>query len=667
MRELSTGGYYFLPYNADPAAIKRTMLPESELRDTLTAIPGKVLLFLDSCHSGMAGTLFAPTLSTGAQLVLEPRLNRDTPSHSSLAKLFLEELIRAAAEGQLNQNPATVVAMLQARIGHLPAGARRAILAASVYGQTMPLDGVAKLLRLPAGSPEVEQWMRVLIDSEMLEAHGRNATERREYGFRHALVRDAAYGLLTESDQRLGHQLAAEFLEDQRDPQVPVAIVAYHHRRAGLYGKAVEQYVQAGDLASKLQLLEEARRHYVAAEETILMLPRSAPICRLHADILIKQVQCSILVAPMTASLQRIADARALVEFLVQDGFAVNEDRLRLARLDYYSGRIYNNASQPSEAVLFFNRALPVAREFQDAELTLVPTVYFGIALASQGQMSQALALLEPAVAPLERLLGRDVITMRSYLYLAQMQALAGRGTKAAHLIEHVRSWPKEINLPFYSAAYHVQCGLVRYMMGDWAGASGDAEKAIIIGEQLDEPAIQYLSWDCLSMAQCQLGHVQAALEHRQRALELRRPFGGGIAKDIMAAMHAHTLLKAERAAAAAELAQEVTRASRQDRSMWSLAIAERVWGCALVALGASVVKSEEHLRESLAAADQNSLLVEVIWTELAWGQVCRKRGDPLGAAAHFQQAQARITAETSEFIVREILQIAKELTDSSA
>jgi uncharacterized caspase-like protein len=48
----STGGYYFLPYDADVAALKRTMISESEIRDTLAAISGKVLLFLDSCHSG---------------------------------------------------------------------------------------------------------------------------------------------------------------------------------------------------------------------------------------------------------------------------------------------------------------------------------------------------------------------------------------------------------------------------------------------------------------------------------------------------------------------------------------------------------------------------------------------------------------------------------------
>lgn len=47
-----SGAYYFLPFDADMGAMKRTMIPESEIRDTLSAVAGKVILFLDSCHSG---------------------------------------------------------------------------------------------------------------------------------------------------------------------------------------------------------------------------------------------------------------------------------------------------------------------------------------------------------------------------------------------------------------------------------------------------------------------------------------------------------------------------------------------------------------------------------------------------------------------------------------
>lgn len=47
-----TGSYYFLPYDAEMSAMKRTMIPESEIRESLSAIAGKVILFVDSCHSG---------------------------------------------------------------------------------------------------------------------------------------------------------------------------------------------------------------------------------------------------------------------------------------------------------------------------------------------------------------------------------------------------------------------------------------------------------------------------------------------------------------------------------------------------------------------------------------------------------------------------------------
>jgi hypothetical protein len=48
----NSGQYYFLPVNADPQRIKRTMVADSDVRSTLAKLPGKVLFFLDTCHSG---------------------------------------------------------------------------------------------------------------------------------------------------------------------------------------------------------------------------------------------------------------------------------------------------------------------------------------------------------------------------------------------------------------------------------------------------------------------------------------------------------------------------------------------------------------------------------------------------------------------------------------
>jgi len=46
------GRYYFVPSNFKAKRLKRTALPYYEIRDTVTALAGKVLFFIDTCHSG---------------------------------------------------------------------------------------------------------------------------------------------------------------------------------------------------------------------------------------------------------------------------------------------------------------------------------------------------------------------------------------------------------------------------------------------------------------------------------------------------------------------------------------------------------------------------------------------------------------------------------------
>ncbi|MGA2641948.1 MAG: caspase family protein [Spirochaetia bacterium] len=46
------GNYYYLPVGADIDRLKRTGVPFSDIKTTVSDIPGKVLFFLDTCHSG---------------------------------------------------------------------------------------------------------------------------------------------------------------------------------------------------------------------------------------------------------------------------------------------------------------------------------------------------------------------------------------------------------------------------------------------------------------------------------------------------------------------------------------------------------------------------------------------------------------------------------------
>jgi len=48
----ASGIYYFLPVNADTEKLKRTGVVFSDIKNTINSIAGKVILFVDSCHSG---------------------------------------------------------------------------------------------------------------------------------------------------------------------------------------------------------------------------------------------------------------------------------------------------------------------------------------------------------------------------------------------------------------------------------------------------------------------------------------------------------------------------------------------------------------------------------------------------------------------------------------
>ena len=225
--------------------------------------------------------------------------------------------------------------MLQARIGRFEAGPRRAVLAAAVYGQTFWQGAVAKLLGLADQAPEVVAWLQALVDAELLEAHAASQIPGQwEYGFRHALVRDAAYGLLTESDRKVGHQLAAEFLEAVHQ-QVASAVLAYHFRQAGALDKALQHYLLAGDRCAAQSLDAEARVHYAAAAETLTLLVDTPSRRRLHVDLLLKRVQSGMTSLSAESQLSFLEEARALLESLAAPQTAQPEDRLRLARVDF--------------------------------------------------------------------------------------------------------------------------------------------------------------------------------------------------------------------------------------------------------------------------------------------------------------------------------------------
>jgi hypothetical protein len=188
-------------------------------------------------------------LGSTAERALVDRLVRLSEGNA----FYLEELIRATAEGQHEDLPETIVTMVQSRLGALDDDARRILRAASVFGEVFWTGALAQLLGLAQRATGMRQRLEELANRELLikRKHSRFPDEE-EYAFRHALLREGAYVMLTDEDRVLGHRLAGEWLE-QHGEQDPLALAEHFEHgkegaRAGLhYLRAAEQASQGGD------------------------------------------------------------------------------------------------------------------------------------------------------------------------------------------------------------------------------------------------------------------------------------------------------------------------------------------------------------------------------------------------------------------------------------
>ncbi len=162
---------------------------------------------------------------------------------------YLEELIRAESEGRLDALPETVLAMVQMRLDALPDEARRILRAASIFGESF-WDGAVRAL-LGERASDVQSFLgnlRSLVEREAVQPiEPSRFPGHLEHRFRHAIVREAAYGLLTDTDRALGHRLAAQWLTE--NGEADAAALAEHHRRGGALALAIACYVRAADQA----------------------------------------------------------------------------------------------------------------------------------------------------------------------------------------------------------------------------------------------------------------------------------------------------------------------------------------------------------------------------------------------------------------------------------
>jgi eukaryotic-like serine/threonine-protein kinase len=180
---------------------------------------------------------------------------------------FLEELIRAEAEGRSARAPDNVLAMLQARLDELSPSLRTLLRLGSIFGDSFSVQGVMALVGEDA--KDVARSTETLLEREVLVRSDGEAQD--ELVFAQGLWREAAYATLTDKDRKLGHALAAAFLEQKR-PHDALTIAEHYElgenltRAASFFLAAAKKALSAGDYDAALA---RAKRGLVCGVELL--------------------------------------------------------------------------------------------------------------------------------------------------------------------------------------------------------------------------------------------------------------------------------------------------------------------------------------------------------------------------------------------------------------
>ena len=185
---------------------------------------------------------------------------------------LLHELLRAQVEGRGDEELLTAQGVVQSRLRALDPDARRVLRAASILGDPFSPRGVAFLLGEGSDESEVERWLDLLVSRELLRRRDDGQPSKLSLVFAHAVMRDAAYDMLTEADRTLGHRLAARWLEsaERTNPMV----MAQHYARAGdnagagrWYFRATLEAFKLGDFSATAGSAEQALTYELSAHE----------------------------------------------------------------------------------------------------------------------------------------------------------------------------------------------------------------------------------------------------------------------------------------------------------------------------------------------------------------------------------------------------------------
>lgn len=188
--------------------------------------------------------------------------------------LFIEQMVALASEDPEagpESIPPSINAVLSTRLDRLARSERDLLERASIIGLEFSLDAVAGLSRGEAKeqTPDVASE---LVRKELLRADGPELRERKQFRFRHILIREVVYDSVLKSTRAELHEHFARWLEQRaiERPAESDEIIGYHLERAYHLAHELDPEEERLPALAKEagERLVAAGRHQVARSDT---------------------------------------------------------------------------------------------------------------------------------------------------------------------------------------------------------------------------------------------------------------------------------------------------------------------------------------------------------------------------------------------------------------
>jgi class 3 adenylate cyclase/tetratricopeptide (TPR) repeat protein len=489
------------------------------------------------------------------------------------------------------QVPATVQAVLAARIDRLPPEEKRLLQTAAVIGTEVPLPLVQAIAELPEVA--LHSGLAHLQAAEFL--YEARLFPEQEYTFKHALTHEVAYGSLLQERRRVLHARVVETLEALVPERMAEQVerLAHHALRGEAWDKAVTYCQQAGARAFDRAAFGEA---VAAFEQALAHLPEPGDTGVVALALRLELARPLSALGEFGRCLTLLGDAEALARAL--------EDRAWLGRV-----------------LAWMSSGLRVMGDHDGAIAT--------------GQQALALAVE----------LGESALLVEASRNLGQVYHAIGDFGRAAELLrQNVEAVDRESGTPSTGARIWSQAGLARTLgaLGAFAEGLRYGEEALHLATLEGRGNTPMMAHGCLGQLYLDQGDLEHALQVLEQGLALCRTSGNRNFLPMIAACLGYASALQGRLAEGRVLLEEAI--SEAIRTGGLIGLAYRVaWLSEVCRRAGRGEEAWQHARQALDLARQHK---ERANEALALHQigVIHAHADPPDVAqaeAHYQQALA--------------------------